>query len=179
MERTFVLIKPDGLSKKVVGSIVSRFEAVGLSVIAVQLVAPSAEMVLEHYPATEEWLNLVGRKTLDSYKESGCDANAVLGTNDPVRIGEKVRSWLVDYIAEKNCLAMVWEGNNAVANVRKLCGATIPTMAAAGTIRGDYSTDSPESANAEQRAINNLVHASGALDEAEREITLWFPELMK
>jgi len=73
-------------------------------------------------------------------------------------------------------IAFVLEGNHAVANVRKLVGATIPSLAAPGTIRGDYSTDSAIKANREKRAIQNLVHASGSLEEAKEELKLWFKD---
>ena len=52
--------------------------------------------------------------------------------------------------------------------------ATIPANAEMGTLRGDYSSDSPLMANAAKRTIRNLVHASGDVIEAQREIKHWF-----
>jgi len=60
--------------------------------------------------------------------------------------------------------------------VRKLVGSTLPYKAEPGTIRGDYSVDSPDLANREKRAIRNIVHASDSPEEARREIGYWFRE---
>ena len=70
---------------------------------------------------------------------------------------------------------MVIEGIQAIDMVRKLCGHTLPFKADVGTIRGDYSVDSPAVANAERRAIHNIIHASENASEAKNEIALWFP----
>ena len=85
-----------------------------------------------------------------------------------------VNNWNKDFLTSGPVVAMVWEGNHAIDNVRRLVGATLPTFAAPGTIRGDYSVDSPVLANARKRAVKNLIHASGEPKEAELEIDLWF-----
>lgn len=73
---------------------------------------------------------------------------------------------LIDFITSGPVLAMVLNGENAVAAVRQLNGATDPLKANPGSIRGDYGL-----------AINeNVVHASDAVDTAKREVALWFPE---
>ena len=87
-----------------------------------------------------------------------------------------VKGWLVEYMASGPVLVGVLRGNRCVEVVRKLVGATLPVLAAPGTIRGDLSVDSPDLANAERRPIRNLVHASGDVEEAEREIAVWFPD---
>jgi nucleoside-diphosphate kinase len=58
--------------------------------------------------------------------------------------------------------------------VRKIVGKTIPASADMGTIRGDFSVDSPTLANRDKRAVRNLIHASGNKEEAEHELSLWF-----
>jgi nucleoside-diphosphate kinase len=58
--------------------------------------------------------------------------------------------------------------------VRKICGVTLPYLADMGTIRGDFSADSPAIANSEKRAVMNLVHASETPQEAQHEINFWF-----
>jgi nucleoside-diphosphate kinase len=84
------------------------------------------------------------------------------------------RDWLIGYMQESPVIAMVLEGPHAVELVRKLCGHTLPLMSAPGTIRGDYAYDSSYLANKYARAIKNLMHASGNVEEAEYEIPLWF-----
>lgn len=65
-------------------------------------------------------------------------------------------------------------GNHAVEIVRKLVGNTVPLFAEPGTIRGDFSIDSPDLSTRERRALQNLIHASETVEEARREISLWF-----
>ena len=69
---------------------------------------------------------------------------------------------------------MVLRGNHAVSVVRKLVGATEPKSSGPGTIRGDFSTDSYDLADKEQRSVKNIIHASGTVDEAKHEINIWF-----
>jgi len=71
-------------------------------------------------------------------------------------------------------IAMIWEGAHAVKIVRKLVGGTEPLSSDVGTIRGDYVLDSYEMSDTDGRAIRNLVHASGSVEEAETEINHWF-----
>jgi nucleoside-diphosphate kinase len=69
---------------------------------------------------------------------------------------------------------MVWEGNQAVAVIKKLVGSTEPATSDVGTIRGDFTVDSYSHAAYENRAVRNLIHCSDMVEEAEREISIWF-----
>ena len=71
---------------------------------------------------------------------------------------------------------MVWQGMHAVGVVRKITGATEPLSSDVGTIRGDYTIDSYQVSDIDGRAVRNLIHASGDVDEAQAEIKLWFNE---
>lgn len=71
---------------------------------------------------------------------------------------------------------MIWQGNQAVGIVKKIVGATEPLSSDVGTIRGDLTIDSYALANIDGRAVRNLIHCSDKVDEAEREIALWFSE---
>jgi nucleoside-diphosphate kinase len=175
MERTLILLKPDAVKRGLVGDIIGRFENAGLKLVATKMVWPSRELADQHYPRDRhEFIDGMGHKTLGSYKESGVDPAAELGTDNPREIGLKVQEWLVDFLTSSPVIAVVLEGENAIQRVRDIAGHTIPVMAEKGTIRGDHSDDSPVKANAEKRAITNLVHASGDKAEAEFEINLWF-----
>jgi nucleoside-diphosphate kinase len=77
-------------------------------------------------------------------------------------------------ITEGPVVAMVLEGVHAVELVRKMVGGTEPKTAAPGTIRGDYAQHSYEFADAQGKAIKNLIHASGNIEEAKAEVELWF-----
>jgi len=175
-ERTVVIFKPDAVERGLVGEILSRFEEAGLRIVGSKTVQVEEEFVSHHYPDKEDFLRGMGLKTFQNYAEYGLDPKKELGTDDPLKIGRQIRRWNMEFLSKGPVIAFVLEGNHAVANVRKLVGATIPSLAAPGTIRGDYSTDSAIKANREKRAIQNLVHASGSLEEAKEELKLWFKD---
>ncbi|NOX72040.1 MAG: nucleoside-diphosphate kinase [Candidatus Micrarchaeota archaeon] len=174
MERTFLMVKPDGVRRGLVGEIISRIERSGLKIVKMKMLTPTGDMVEKHYPSSEEWLRTVGEKTKKSYEELGLDVSQDFDDTDSVAIGKEVKKWLRDYITSGPVVAMVIEGNLAIKNVRRLAGFTLPCDAAPGTIRGDFEIDSPDLANKEHRPVRNIVHASGNPEEAENEIKLWF-----
>ena len=175
MEQTFVLIKPDGIKRGVVGEIIHRFERMGLKIVAMKMVSPSDALLLKHYKSDEDaTLKRWGEKTLATYTKYGKDAKKDFGTADPMELGKLVNKWLFDYVKSGPVIAMILEGRHAVENVINLAGPTMPANASAGTIRGDFSTDSAAYANAEKRGVSNLIHISGSVEEANFEKTLWF-----
>jgi len=177
MEKTLVLLKPDAVARGIVGEIITRFEKSGLKLIATKMIEPSEDLANQHYPAgRREFIEGMGHKTLGSYKEQGLDPHKVFGTDEPHAIGLQVQHWLVDSLTAGPVIALVLEGPHAVELVRKIAGNTLPIKAEPGTIRGDYSFDSPALANSEKRAIRNLVHASGDKKEADFEVNLWFTD---
>ncbi|KKQ57077.1 MAG: Nucleoside diphosphate kinase [Parcubacteria group bacterium GW2011_GWA2_38_13] len=176
-EKTIVLIKPDGIKRGLVGEIVSRFEKSGLKIVAMKLVWVDKEMVKKHYPDSRtELLKGMGEKTLATYEKFGKDPKEDLGTKDPVEIGRMVNKWNIDFLSSGPVLAMLLQGAHAIESARMIAGPTLPLFAPGGTIRGDYSVDSPALANQKKRAVHNLVHASGNLEEAKYEEELWFHE---
>lgn len=177
MERTLVVVKPDGVQRGLCGEIVSRFERAGLKILAMKMVWVDKAHVEKHYPESRtELIKTIGTKTLESYAKQGKDVVAELGTDDPMKIGTMINRWNMDYLSSGPVLAMVLEGIHAIENVRMLTGNTFPTLAMPGTIRGDYSIDSPVLANARKRPVRNMIHASGTKEEANYEIDLWFRE---
>jgi len=175
MEQTVVLIKPDGMKRGLIGEIIHRFERVGLKLVACKLVKPPKEFFEKHYnSANPKRLALWGEKTLKTYTEFGKNAKKDFGTDNPTELGKLVRGWLMDYVTETPVLVMLWEGKHAVQSAQNLAGPTMPVNAPAGTIRGDFSTDSAAYANAEKRGVENLLHVSTSIEEANFEKTLWF-----
>ena|ERR1035437_8705550 len=175
MEQTFVMIKPDGVKRGLVGEIMQRFERMGLKIVALKMVAAQDELLLKHYNANDpKTLQRWGEKTLATYTKYGKDAVKDLGNDDTMKLGEMVKGWLFDYVKSGPMVAMILEGRHAVENVVTMAGPTMPVSAAAGTIRGDYSTDSAAYANEEKRGVSNLVHISASLEEANVEKALWF-----
>jgi nucleoside-diphosphate kinase len=173
-ERTLVILKPDAVKRSLMGEILARLEKVGLKMVAGKFVQVDRDIAGMHYPDSEEWKKTVGQRTVEDCQKYGIDLQANIGTTDPIKVGEIVKKWNEDFLISGPVFAMVLEGVNAVERVRTLCGATVPTKAAAGTIRGDYSLDSAIEANKRSRTIYNLIHASGSVEEAEVEIALWF-----
>jgi nucleoside-diphosphate kinase len=173
-ERTLVFLKPDGVQRGLVGEVIRRFERAGLRIAGLKMVRASRALLDRHYPSDEGFLRTIGGKTREAFEAAGLDVLRETGTDDPVAIGRQVRQWLIEFVASAPVVAFVLEGTHAVAVTRKLVGDTLPFRAAPGTIRGDFSADSPTVANLQKRPVRNLVHASGTAEEAAAEISLWF-----
>jgi len=167
-------VKPDGVRKGLIGEIIKRFEQRDLKIVALQMFKPTRAKIDEHYPKDEAWIRRLGEKSLGTYQKYGIDPKPLLGTADPLEIGKMVRLWLVDYMVSAPLVRMVVQGLHAVDMVRKIAGPTLPFIADMGTIRGDFSNDSPALANTEKRAVMNLLHASETAEEAAHEIRHWF-----
>ncbi|MBO8127767.1 MAG: nucleoside-diphosphate kinase [Peptococcaceae bacterium] len=131
MERTFVMVKPDGVQRGLIGQVLTRFEQKGYKLVALKLMQVSRELAEKHYAEHKE----------KPFFES-----------------------LVRYITSGPVVAMVLEGKGVVAGVREMMGATNPSNAAPGTIRGTFGID----------VGRNIVHGSDAVESAEREINLFF-----
>lgn len=175
-ERTVVLVKPDGVKRGLTGEIIRRIERRGLKIVALQMIAATRAEMDDHYPKDQGWIRRLGEKTKATYEKYGYDLEKELGTTDLLAVGKMVRGWLLDFMTSGPIVKMVVQGTHAVDMVRKLAGVTIPAMAEMGTVRGDYSVDSPAAANKDQRAVHNVVHASETPEEAANEIARWFTE---
>ena len=169
-ERSFVLIKPDGLQRTLVGEIMRRYERLGLKLVGVKMLVPSAEHIEKHYLLHPGWKKAVGEKAIESYTKKGKKPPS----DNPLVVGEQVIERLKKYLTSGPVIAMVWQGAHAVGIVRKVTGGTEPLSSDVGTIRGDFVLDSYQMADADDRAIRNLIHASGSVEEAEAEIPHWF-----
>lgn len=138
IERTLILVKPDGVARGLCGAILARVEAKGYRLVAVTLRVPGTDLLAQHYAEHH---------------------------------GKPFYQPLVDFMSSGPVLAVVAEGQRVVEGFRALAGATDPTAAAPGTIRGDFGRDWGLAVQ------QNLVHGSDAAESARREILLWFPDL--
>ena len=168
------MIKPDGVRKGLIGEIIKRFEQRDLKIVALEMFQPTFDQMDNHYPKNEEWITRLGTKTLSTYEKYGYDAMLDFGTTEAQKIGPDIRKWLVDYMMSAPLVKMIVQGIHAVDVVRKIAGDTMPYKADMGTIRGDFSIDSPALANKEKRCVTNIVHCSETPEEAEHEIKHWF-----
>lgn len=173
-EKTVVLLKPDTVKRALIGEIIARFEKAGLKIAGLKMVWITKDMVAKHYTDNREYLTTLGNKTLKSYEEYGRDPGEDLGTKDPYEIGKTVRQWNMEFLSSGPVVAILLQGLHAVDAVRMMVGNTLPRFAQPGTIRGDYSLDSPILANLQKRTVKNLIHASGNIEEAKFEEELWF-----
>ena len=147
IERTLVLIKPDGVQRCLIGKIISRLEDAGFKIVGMKLNWIDKEFAKRHY------------------------------TEDIEKIrGKHVRDKLVTFLSEGPVLAMCIEGVNAIENIRKIVGDTEPRKAMPGTIRGDFTHVSYEYADSKNLVVKNVIHASSDKNDAENEIKLWFSE---
>lgn len=131
MEKTFIMIKPDGVRRNLVGEIIRRIESKGLEINRMKMIEPDLATVEAHY---------------DEHR-------------DKPFFGE-----LVEFISGGRVVALEVEGEMAVLIMRNIIGHKSPSVAAPGTIRGDYAYSTTE----------NLVHGSDSESSAQREIELWF-----
>ncbi|MBI2642660.1 MAG: nucleoside-diphosphate kinase [Candidatus Wildermuthbacteria bacterium] len=171
-EKTLVLIKPDGVQRSLVGEIISRYERLGLKLLGVKFVVPTPDLVEKHYTLDPTWRQRNGEKTIKSYKEKGLKPPF----EDPLEMSSWTLERLKKYLSSGPVIAMVWQGANAVAVIRKVTGSTEPLSSDVGTIRGDFMLDSYQMADDDNRAVRNLTHISGSVQEAEDEIKLWFSD---
>lgn len=173
-ELTFVMVKPDGVRKGLVGEVIRRMEQRDLKIVAIEMFKPTRAQLDEHYPKDEAWITRLGGKTITTYEKYGVDPIVEVGTKNPFEIGKIVRGWLLDYMDSAPLVRMAVQGTHAVDMARKIAGVTLPVNADMGTIRGDFSIDSPILANKERRAVMNIMHASETPEEAAHEIEHWF-----
>lgn len=169
-ERTLVIVKPDGIQRALIGEIVKRYERLGLKLVALKMMVPTEEAIEGHYLLDPNWKKNVGEKAIASYVKKG----ETPPSSDPIEVANFVVERLKAYMTSGPVIAMIWEGAHAVELVRKITGGTEPRSAGIGTIRGDFVVDSYQMADSDNRAIRNLIHASGSVPEAEMEIPHWF-----
>ena len=173
-EKTFLMIKPDGVRKGLIGEIIKRLEQRDLKIVGLEMFEATKEELDNHYPKDEKWITRLGEKTVATYDKYGYDLEKDFNTSNLYELGKMIRGWIIDFMVSAPMVRMVIQGVHAVDMVRKIVGPTLPYIAEMGTIRGDFSVDSPALANKEKRAVMNLVHASETPEEAKHEIHFWF-----
>lgn len=149
MEQTLVIFKPDAIQRGIMGEVLTRFEKVGLKIVAMKMVNPDEAHYYHHYETIGK---MVSRRGEAQFR---------------VQLGA---------MQEGPVIAMVLQGVEAVPQVRKMVGATSTRDADPGTIRGDFAHASLDHVNAHNVALPTIVHASGDADEAKLEIAHWFKD---
>lgn len=147
MEQTLIVLKPDTIKRGITGEIITRFERTGLKIVAMKMVSPDEKHFHEHYEGISKLIS---------------------------RWGEDIYKVTLSQMTESPVIAIVLEGVDAVAHVRKMVGTTDPKDSLPGTIRGDYTHITREYTNPIGATLPNILHASGNKEEATQEIVLWF-----
>jgi len=168
-ERTFVIVKPDGVQRGLVGEIVKRFERTGLKIVGMKLAMCAEEKVWKHYNKDDAWFLKKGTKIVEDRTAAGMTVD-----KEPIEYGKDIIRALVKFMTAGPVVMMVIEGNQAIAIVKKLVGGTEPATSDVGTIRGDLTVDSYAIAAIDDRAVRNLIHCTDNPAEAQPEIDLWF-----
>ncbi len=165
-EKTLVILKPDVLTRGIVGEILSRFEKVGLKIVALKMLSARDEQLLEHYYKDEAWKLEKGKLMIEK--------NNLPEDTDPIKVGQGIVDSLVKDMQITPVIALALEGHNSVMTVKRLTGPTDIDDASPGTIRGDYSHDTFKLANSSNRPNLTIIHATDNPAEAEKEIGIWF-----
>ncbi|MBI4118472.1 MAG: nucleoside-diphosphate kinase [Parcubacteria group bacterium] len=175
-ERTLVILKPDAVQRKLEYEILKRFARKGLAVVVSKRLMAKEDHLDRHFPNTEEWMMNMGERAVGRWRAQGEDPKKIYGADDPLEIGKMIAAECRLYYQEGPLEAVVLEGENAIALVRKMLGSPLPSQAAKETIRGYFAA--PPGPR-DHLAARNLIHASDSPKEAEREMAVWFtPEEM-
>ena len=171
-ERTLVLLKPDVLQRQLVGEILSRFERKGIKMTAIKMLNATKEQVGEHYINEEGYLIETGEKAKKGAIARGEDVS----NWNSLEQGKKIRQMNINYLTCGPIVAIVFEGFGVISQVRKILGSASPADGDIGTIRDDYSLDTYALADFLDRSTMTMLHASDSVENAERELKIWFKE---
>lgn len=171
-ERTLILVKPDVLQRQIFGEILTRFERKGFKIVGLKMLNATKEQVGDHYIDDEAYLRETGDKAKKGAQARGEDVSDW----DSLEKGRVIRDNNIAYLTCGPIVAMVLEGHNVIAGVRKVLGSTSPAEGDVGTIRDDYSIDTYALADYISRATRTMLHASDSVENAEREWRIWFKE---
>lgn len=169
-ERSFVILKPDAVQRSLIGEIIQRVERVGYKLVAAKFVVPTEDQLWKHYNKSEEWFAKKGQAIVDRKAAQGLPVE-----KEAVEYGKDIIRGVIKFMMAGPVLAMVWEGNQAIAVIKKMVGSTDPLSSDVGTIRGDYSLDSFSIVEHDDRGtVRNLIHCTDEVPEYEREVNIWF-----
>ena len=136
LERTLILVKPDGVRRGLVGEVISRIESKGYHIVALRMLTADKDLLANHYLEHQ---------------------------------GKPFYEPLIEFMSSGPIVAMIAEGQRVIEGFRSLAGATDPTLASPGSIRGDLARDQGT------KVVQNIVHGSDSVESAEREIKIFFP----
>ncbi|KAB1217305.1 Nucleoside diphosphate kinase 2, chloroplastic [Morella rubra] len=169
VEETYIMVKPDGVQRGLVGEIISRFEKKGFKLTGLKLFQCPKDLaeVVEDVMNLEHYKGMLSPAMLLDNRQHNNFANFISLIEHYKDL--KAKSFfpkLIKYITSGPVVCMAWEGVGVVASARKLIGSTDPLQADPGTIRGDLAVQTGR----------NVIHGSDSPENGKREIALWFEE---
>ncbi|MFH1454737.1 MAG: nucleoside-diphosphate kinase [bacterium] len=167
-EKTLIIIKPDGVQRSFIGEIIQRIERTGLKIVAMKMIIPTADQCIKHYNKDDTWFLEKGTRIVNDRKARGDKI-----TKSALEYGREIIGRLTTFMTSGPVVLILAEGNKSVGIIKKLVGTTEPLSSDVGTIRGDFTLDSYSLADAERRAIRNLIHCTDTAEDADREIKIW------
>ncbi len=168
-ERTLVILKPDAVQRGLIGEVINRIEKTGLKLVALKMIMATEDQLWAHYNKDNAWFLKKGEMALKEREAAGMSID-----KEAIEYGKDIIRALVKFMTCGPIVPMIFEGNQAAGIVKKLVGSTEPLSSDAGTLRGDYTIDSYSLANVDERAVRNLIHCSDPVEDADREIPIWF-----
>lgn len=169
-ERSYVMIKPDGIQRSLIGEIIKRIERTGLKIVGLKMFVPTEAQCWTHYNKDDAWFLKKGAGTVEFRTKAGLPVE-----KEAIEYGKDIIGALVKFMTSGPVVGFVVEGNAAVTIVKKLVGGTEPATSDVGTIRGDFTVDTYGICDVDGRAVRNLIHCTdGDQSEANREIAIWF-----
>lgn len=167
IQRTLILIKPDGVKRNLIGEIIKRFEDRRLKVIKMEMLNADERLLRKHYQLdNRDYILGLGHVDTTGWSDEQKE--------EKYQKSYKIIEALQQFMMTGPIVKMILEGEEAVALVREITGKTDPSASPKGTIRGDFGEDSFAKSDEEGRAVYNLIHASGNPEEAQAEIAIWF-----
>jgi nucleoside-diphosphate kinase len=175
VERTLLLIKPDGVRRGLIGEVLRRVERAGLRISALNMRRPTEEIARGHYLDDDRQLLQMGGKLLSSADALGLDVEEAFGTREPLMLGRIIFERNVEFLASGPVVVAVVVGPHAISKMKLMCGATMPHEASPGSIRGDFASVGAEQVLGSSGTVENLIHVSDREDgSVDREIDYWF-----
>jgi nucleoside-diphosphate kinase len=169
-EKSLLVFKPDVVQRQIVGQLIDRFERKGYKIVGMKMLIPSTELVGKHYEDEEAYLIETG----ENAKKGAIARGEDISQWDSLARGKWIRESNINYLTCGPVIAIVLQGFGVIAGVRKMLGSTSPADGDVGTIRADYSLDCFALADEQGRVTRTMIHASDSVENAEREIGLWF-----
>ncbi len=170
-QRSLILLKPDAIQRSLIGEVIGRIERTGLKLVAMKMIVATRDQVIDHYHKDTEWFLKKGTKIVENRK-----ANNLPIEMEAIDYGKQIIEQNVQFMTSGPIVALIAQGNEAPTVVKKITGSTEPATSDVGTIRGDFTVDSYEHAGVSGRAVRNILHCSENVEDAEREIKVWFTD---